>query len=274
MQVVADLAGRPYGELRVLDVACGEGVYAIEAALRGAQVLAVDARTDRMDQGREIAQRLGLGRLEFRQEDLRRISVDTHGTFDVVLFLGILYHLDEKDVFRAVKDLHGMTGRLLVIDTQITLQGEKVVTEAGVGYEGRSWREHADDDPQSAKDVRTFASLDNPWSFLFTRESLFRLLREVGFTSVLEVRAPLEPFKPADRITVVAVKGNPVHVSTYPWVEGRSEAEIERFLARAREEAGARVAPESRSIRGWVKAIAAVAFGAVGLEVRRRRERR
>src|SRR5687768_12423016 len=51
MQVCRDLASRPLDQLRILDVACGEGVYSIEAGLRGAQVLGVDARTERMSHG-------------------------------------------------------------------------------------------------------------------------------------------------------------------------------------------------------------------------------
>jgi 2-polyprenyl-3-methyl-5-hydroxy-6-metoxy-1,4-benzoquinol methylase len=41
MQIIRDLSGRPFEELRILDLGCGEGVYAIEAGLRGAEVVGV-----------------------------------------------------------------------------------------------------------------------------------------------------------------------------------------------------------------------------------------
>src|SRR6266478_5544725 len=59
MQITSDLTKMPFEQLRILDLACGEGVYAIEAALRGAKVIAVDARTERMDEGARAARRLG-----------------------------------------------------------------------------------------------------------------------------------------------------------------------------------------------------------------------
>jgi len=46
-------------------------------------------------------------------------------------------------------------------------------------------------------------------------------------------RWPLEPEKPADRITLVAHLGSPVLLSTYPWINGLSEAQIEAHLRRS-----------------------------------------
>ena len=34
MQLIRDVSQRPFEQLRILDFACGEGVYSIEAALR------------------------------------------------------------------------------------------------------------------------------------------------------------------------------------------------------------------------------------------------
>jgi 2-polyprenyl-3-methyl-5-hydroxy-6-metoxy-1,4-benzoquinol methylase len=51
LQIIHDLARRPFDQLRILDLACGEGVYAIEMTLCGASVVALDARTERMDKG-------------------------------------------------------------------------------------------------------------------------------------------------------------------------------------------------------------------------------
>ncbi len=66
--------------------------------------------------------------------------------------------------------------------------------------------------------------------FWFTKDSLVTLLVDVGFTSVFECHAPLEPSKPGDRITLVACKGSPVKISTYPWVNEKTEEEIQATL--------------------------------------------
>ena len=42
VQVVADVTSKPLEELRVLDLACFEGRYAIEFALQGAEVVGIE----------------------------------------------------------------------------------------------------------------------------------------------------------------------------------------------------------------------------------------
>ncbi len=226
IQLTRDLTGRDMPGLRILDLGCGEGVYAIEAGLKGAEVLALDARTQRMDQGRACAARHGLTNVNFVEEDARRVSVRTHGAFDVVYFLGLLYHLDAPDVFKVVEEVSGLCRRLLLVDTLISLTAEEDVEWKGRLYQGRRVREHEDGDSAELRRSRVLKSIDNTFSFRFTRESLVRALNDAGFTSVMDVHAPLEPGKAPDRITLAGLKGERVRISTYPWVNDRTEAEI------------------------------------------------
>ena len=85
--VPADLAGKS-----VLDIGCNGGFYSMEMKKRGAaRVLGVDWDEDYLAQARFAAEVTGLD-IEFR-----RLSVYDVGSlgerFDVVLFLGVLYHL-------------------------------------------------------------------------------------------------------------------------------------------------------------------------------------
>jgi 2-polyprenyl-3-methyl-5-hydroxy-6-metoxy-1,4-benzoquinol methylase len=57
MQITSDFAKEPFSQLKIIDFGCGEGVYAIEAALHGAEVLASDARDERMKDGVRAAAR-------------------------------------------------------------------------------------------------------------------------------------------------------------------------------------------------------------------------
>jgi len=230
MQITRDFARRPFSELRILDLGCGEGVYAIEAGLRGADVLAIDARTERMDAGAACAARHGLERVRFRQDDVRRLTSTELGSFDVVYLLGLLYHLDSPDVFTVLDSVHDLCGGMLVIDTLISLTPEIQVEWRGRTYEGRRYREHEDHDTEAVRRSRVLKSIDNTHSLRFTKDSLLRAVRDAGFTTVCECHIPAEPGKAEDRITLVAHKGTPVLLSTYPWVNGKSEQEIEQAL--------------------------------------------
>ncbi len=231
MQLIRDFSKKPLDQIRILDLACGEGVYSIEAALRGARVMGVDARTERMNEGAKVAQRLGLNNIRFEQCDVRNVAARSHGKVDVVLFLGILYHLDQRDVFPVLENIFEMCEQFLIIDTHIALQNRVQIEHEGRIYEGEHYREHDTSDSEAVRKSRLMASVDNPTSFWFTRESLYRLLHDVGFTSVCECYVPLEPFKPDNRVTLIAAKGEPVQLSSYPWVNGKTEAQIESLVA-------------------------------------------
>jgi len=78
---------------RALDVGCNAGFYSFELAARGAEVLALDPDDHYLQQGRWAAQFLDPeGRVEFRQGSVYDL-VDVEGGFEVVLFMGVLYHL-------------------------------------------------------------------------------------------------------------------------------------------------------------------------------------
>ena len=156
------------------------------------------------------------------------MSRETHGEFDVVYCLGLLYHLDAPDAVSLLGAIHGLCRRLLVVDTLITLDPD-IELET---YEGRRFREHADDDPPDVRQGRVLRSIDNTFAFRFTRASLVRALYEAGFSSVLECHAPPEPGKAEDRITLVALTGERTALATYPWMNGLSESEIAQRLRR------------------------------------------
>jgi tRNA (mo5U34)-methyltransferase len=78
---------------RALDVGCNAGFYSFELAGRGAKVLALDPDEHYLEQGRWAAQFLDRERrVEFRQGSVYDL-VDVAGSFEVVLFMGVLYHL-------------------------------------------------------------------------------------------------------------------------------------------------------------------------------------
>ncbi|MBU0634672.1 MAG: class I SAM-dependent methyltransferase [Candidatus Omnitrophica bacterium] len=267
MQITRDFAKAPLKQLKILDLACGEGVYAIEAALRGAEVIASDARTERMNEGVKAAESLGLKNLRFEQTDVRNVNVGSQGSFDVIFFLGILYHLDKSDVFAVLKNIYDMCLQFMIIDTHISLRVDDAVEYNGKTYYGQQVREHAADDSEAVRRDRALSSLDNVMSFWFTKESLFQLLNDIGFTSVCVCDVPLEPFKPQNRITIIAKKGEPVKISSYPWVNDKSEEEIKRILGNS--EQLSRQRNKETGIKGIAKSLINDMLSFFGLEIRR-----
>jgi SAM-dependent methyltransferase len=266
-QVLRDLAAPAGGELRILDLACGEGVYAIEAALRGADVLALDARAERMEEGARAAERLRLSNVRFEQKDVRQVKADSHSRFDVIFFLGILYHLDAPDVFHVLENIHEMCRQMVIIDTHVCLNPRVEVKHKGHVYEGGTYREHGDRDPDSIRRARLLASADNTLSFWFTKKSLIDLLGATGFTSVFECHVPLEAFKPRDRITLVAMKGTPVRVSAYPWVNDKSEEEVESTLRMLEQMKNPQRQAGNGSKRGWIRNVVNRMLRPLGCEI-------
>jgi SAM-dependent methyltransferase len=264
MQIASDLLGSRVEDASLLDLACGEGVYSIEAAIHGATVTAIDGRTQRMAEGQAVATRHGLSRIRWEQADIRKLSRDTHGVYDVVLFLGILYHLDAPDVFGVLRNVFHMATRAVVIDTHVAQTVTEYAEYEGRRYAGTRTREHGDNDSVTERQSHVLMSLDNTYAFVFTRESLVHLLRDIGFTTVFECLAPQEPGKPSDRVTIVALKGQPVVVATYPWVNNASDDEVQEVALQKHSSL-----PRSRSRGTWKSLLNAALARLFGSEVRR-----
>lgn len=98
----ADLSG-----LRLLDAGCGTGALAVEAARRGAHVVAVDISPTLIELAQERApQDLGGGSIDFCVGDLLDPA---HGSFDYVVAMDSLIHYQAADVARVLSALSERT---------------------------------------------------------------------------------------------------------------------------------------------------------------------
>ncbi len=190
--------------------------------MHGARVLGIEAREASFRKAVFARDVLQLDGLEFAQDDVRNISVQKYGRFDIVVCSGLLYHLNVPDVFSVVEQMYEMVERVLVLDTHISLTPSRSVSHQGREYQGHEVREHAAQDDQQVKAGRVLASWGNDVSFFFTRPSLVNLLSHSGFSSVYECFNPphLNFGRPGlehlDRCTFAAVKGSKVHLHTSP----------------------------------------------------------
>jgi magnesium-protoporphyrin O-methyltransferase len=92
---------------RLLDAGCGTGALAVEAARRGAQVVAIDLSATLLALARERAPRdLGAGAVEFRAGDMLDPAL---GRFDHVVAMDSLIHYRARDVVQALAGLAART---------------------------------------------------------------------------------------------------------------------------------------------------------------------
>ena len=111
--VPSDLRGK-----RALDIGAWDGWFTFELERRGAQVMAVDSTPiERFRTAREL---LG-SRAEYRIEDVCRLSPAQIGTFDLVMFLGVLYHL--KHPMLALEKVCELSTDMVCVESFVTDDG-------------------------------------------------------------------------------------------------------------------------------------------------------
>lgn len=221
LQCVFDLTGGTVEGLRILDLACLEGLFAIEFARHKARCLGIEGREANIEKARFAKQVLSLDNLDFVQDDVRNLTTERYGRFDVVLCLGLLYHLDVPDVFSFIERLSEVCRRICIIDTRITLRPRMRYIYNDKIYFGTKGEEHDASDSKEMRMAKLWASLDNNENFWLSRATLYNVLSDAGFTTVYECNVPAEPEKPADRITVVAIKGEAGRLLNAPLMAAR-----------------------------------------------------
>jgi SAM-dependent methyltransferase len=116
----------------VIDLACNEGWFSQRALEWGAgRVLGIDIRPELAKRAELIRDHYEIpsSRLEFRSADVFDLDLATLGTFDVVLCLGLVYHLE--DPVGALRIANTLTGRLCAIESQLTRQTDPILLGNG-----------------------------------------------------------------------------------------------------------------------------------------------
>jgi tRNA (mo5U34)-methyltransferase len=151
-----DLTGK-----RVLDVGCWDGYYSFEAERHGATVVSVDCfRPENYFKAHAALN----SKAQFHEMSVYDLDRKALGTFDIVLFLGVLYHL--RHPLLGLERICGMTRDMALIESHVT-----------------------DAFFESARPVMEFyeldelgAQYDNWWGP--NRECLIRMIRSAGFARV------------------------------------------------------------------------------------------
>jgi ubiquinone/menaquinone biosynthesis C-methylase UbiE len=104
--------------LTAVDLASHQGFFSTSLAQSGfADVLAVDARQQHVEDCALISRALKLNNIRTMQGDVTKLEPDELGMFDVTLVFGLLYHLE--DPVGALRLARAITKKVCVIETQI-----------------------------------------------------------------------------------------------------------------------------------------------------------
>lgn len=111
---------------RVLDIACNSGFWSMQCALLGADVVGFDARPELIEQANLIKSIVGINKVQYKLLDFWDMSPESlDGKFDIVLNLGILYHLPSPlEVLRLTT---AMAKSHVLLDTAIYPRDEPLI---------------------------------------------------------------------------------------------------------------------------------------------------
>lgn len=117
-QYLEPRVGDRWANLRCLDLACHESYFSLQLPLRGCrEVLGIDAREEHVANAGLIRDLYGLANLSFGCGNVLELESANLGEFDVVLMLGLLYHV--ADIVCTLKAARALTKRICLIETQL-----------------------------------------------------------------------------------------------------------------------------------------------------------
>ncbi|CCM78093.1 Methyltransferase type 12 [Rhizobium mesoamericanum STM3625] len=178
--VPADLSG-----LSVLDIGCNAGFYSLEMKRRRAdRVIAIDTDPHYLRQAEFAAHHAGAD-IEFRQMSVYDVG-EFHEKFDIVLFMGVLYHL--RHPLLALDLLHEhVVGDLMLF--QCMQRGVKDVFSPDEDYAFSEWKIFERPDyPKLSFVEQRYAGDPTNW-FIPNKAATEAMVRSSGFV-VLENPEP------------------------------------------------------------------------------------
>lgn len=107
-----------FGDLTAIDLAAHQGWFTARLARAGlTKITGVDQRASHVEDATLMARVLGNEQTRFLHSDIFDLDAEALGTFDVVLMLGLLYHLENP--VGALRLARALCRDLFVIETQV-----------------------------------------------------------------------------------------------------------------------------------------------------------
>jgi SAM-dependent methyltransferase len=176
----------------ILDLACLEGLFAIEFARMGAQTTGLEIRDVHLAKAEFARKTLNLSNCRLVQGDVRKIPASL-GQFNVIICAGILYHLDFPDCVTFIRDMARRSDDLVIIDSHFAYDDIEdsvlPLTEMrsyefdGRIYRGRAIIEHAQHVTAEEKATQhVWASIDNEISVWLDERDVVGIMDEEGYS--------------------------------------------------------------------------------------------
>ncbi len=180
-----------------LDVGCNAGFYSIELARRGAAVTGIDVDPHYLAQARWAAKQCGMeDRVEFRQMQVYDLA-RTEEQYDLVLFLGVLYHL--RYPMLGLDIVSQRVGKLMVFQT-LTMPGMEVCTQTdGLDVDHRmrmqeeGWPKMAFIEHSLASDPTNWWAPNHACVEAMLRAAGMQVMGQLGHEIYLAAHAPYNP---------------------------------------------------------------------------------
>jgi tRNA (mo5U34)-methyltransferase len=166
LQLPLDMSG-----LSLADVGASNGYFSFEACKRGARVVAFDFR-HKDNSGFGLAQRInGLNEIEHHQINVLDMTSDRFGQFDIVLALGLFYHV--SDPYMALANCAALSSNRLLIESYCIDRDlpQKLSSEPVMRFLPDPERFPTQGQPN--------ADRSNFWGF--TSTCLMRMVEDIGF---------------------------------------------------------------------------------------------
>ena len=179
----------------VLDLGCNEGWFAQRALEWGAgKAVGYDIRDINVRRARLLRDHYGIPaeRLQAEQADVHALDPAALGTFDVVLVLGLIYHLENP--IGALRLARALTRGTVVVESQLTSLNEPIrvgwgETDVFKSAEGH-WAAILEPAEEQEADGNLLSSFGGLISLVPNAAALQEALNVVGFRDVRMLDAP------------------------------------------------------------------------------------
>lgn len=188
--VVRDALEVAGNDASAIDIACSEGWFAHRLGGWGAaHVHGIDVREVNIRRAELVREHYGIdpSRLTFEVGDALSLDPDSVGRFDVVLMIGLIYHLENP--IAALRIARALTRGLCVVEAQVTEQNTPISSGVGVTDEyeqlDASWAAKF----EPAQDSHPIASHGGVISLIPNLAALVQAMEVVGFRDVRVLKA-------------------------------------------------------------------------------------
>lgn len=200
--------------VRVADLGCLEGGYALEFARLGFESVGIEVRESNIAACNYVQQQTQQPNLTYIKDDAWNIG--DHGPFDAVFCCGLLYHIDQPRKF--IEAMAAATEKVLILQTHFSVDDfyarssilrplrnlfgkflgrtDKFKLSAlcdNEGLRGRWFTEFRKEPSASVREAAKWHSWQNHRSFWIQREYLLQAIKDAGFDLVFEQFDSLGP---------------------------------------------------------------------------------